>query len=279
MEKHDFENLLRGLVNSDSGNLVAEKTALTPELAGMRIFDEPVFGYAAADDPLFAQLKLPGIIGDHFMPPHEWLPEARTVISVFLPFTKAVKAANGADMSWPADEWLHARIEGQQFQNRICAFIQSRLEAAGFSCAVPMTDPRFSGRHPRIQDRNRQDYYTSNWSERHAAYISGLGSFGLSRGLITSKGIAGRFISLITGAYFEPVTRPYTAIDEYCIHCGACIRNCPARAISPERGKDHPSCSAFLDRTMEKHRPRYGCGKCQVKVPCESRIPLPVTPN
>lgn len=50
-------------------------------------------------------------------------------------------------------------------------------------------------------------------------------------------------------------------------------KNCPANAISIENGKNHIICSEFLDITMEKHKPRYGCGKCQIDVPCESRIP------
>jgi epoxyqueuosine reductase QueG len=273
MEKNNFENAVREFINSAPGNYIPAEIAIRPELAGMKIFDDPLFGYAAADDPLFEELKKPEIIGGHFLSPREWLPEARSVISVFLPFTMRVKEANRADMDWPAAEWLHARIEGQQFQNGICVYLRTLLEAGGFSCAVPMLDFRFFAKHPRIQDKTQHAYYTSNWSERHAAYIAGLGTFGLSRGLITPRGIAGRFVSLISSAAFEPVIRPYAKYDAYCTRCGACVRNCPVKAISLERGKDHPPCSAFLDRTQEKYKPRYGCGKCQVKVPCESRLP------
>jgi epoxyqueuosine reductase QueG len=176
-------------------------------------------------------------------------------------------------MGWPAYEWLHGRIDGQRFMGETGRHAAELLKSNGFAALVPSLDPRFSSRNPLVRDKSRQDYYTSNWSERHAAYIAGLGTFSLSRGLITSRGIAGRIISLITNARFDPVPRPYTRIDEYCIHCGACVRNCPAHAIAPEKGKDHPRCSAFLDRTMEKHRPYYGCGKCQIKVPCENRRP------
>jgi hypothetical protein len=42
---------------------------------------------------------------------------------------------------------------------------------------------------------------------------------------------------------------------------------------SPENGKIHDPRSAFLRKTDEKHKPRTGCGKYQVGVPCESRIP------
>jgi epoxyqueuosine reductase QueG len=273
MEKAGFEKFVTDYTNTAPENFVPAEIALRPELAGMRIFEEPLFGYADAGDPLFAELKKPAVIGDHLLLPSDWLPGARTVISVFLPFTKEVKEANRRDLNWPADEWLHARIEGQKFQAELCVRAVSAFRDAGFSALAPMIDSRFSSKHPSIGDKNEQAYYTSNWSERHAAYICGLGTFGLSRGLITSRGIAGRLVSLISSAPFEPVPRPYNGVYEYCIRCNACVRNCPAEAISPERGKSHPACSAFLNRVMEKCKPRYGCGNCQVKTPCENRIP------
>ncbi|MDR1586983.1 MAG: 4Fe-4S binding protein [Treponema sp.] len=273
MEKAGFEKLVTDYINTAPGNFVPAEIALRPELAGMRIFEEPVFGYADAGDPLFAELKKPEIIGGHLLLPGEWLSGAKTVISVFLPFTGQVKEGNRRDMNWPADEWLHARVEGQKFQNELCAYTAAIFKDAGFFVLAPMIDSRFSSKHPSMNDKNKQGYYTSNWSERHAAYICGLGTFGLSRGLITSRGIAGRFISLISGAFFEPVPRPYNSVYEYCVRCNACVRNCPVKAISAETGKSHPVCSAFLDRTREKCGPRYGCGKCQIKTPCENGIP------
>jgi epoxyqueuosine reductase QueG len=273
MDKRSFETVLKTFVDTAPGNIVQKGIALRPELGGMRIFDEPIFGYAEAEDPCFQNLKKPGVIGDHFWLPGTWLPEAKTVISVFLPFTGQVKAANRANMNWPADEWLHARIEGQEFQNEICRYGTAQLERAGFAAVTPIVDSRFVQGNPAVTDKNLQDYYTSNWSERHAAYACGLGTFGLSKGLITRRGMAGRFISFITQARFDPDIRPYTDIYEYCVRCGACVRNCPAKAISLEKGKIHPVCSAFLETTREKHRPRYGCGKCQVGVPCENSIP------
>ena len=94
------------------------------------------------------------------------------------------------------------------------------------------------------------DYgFTSNWSERHIAFVCGLGTFGLSRGLITKAGIAGRFASLVTDLEFEPVLREYDGLYDYCTNCGACIRRCPVNAISFEKGKAHEPCASFLDYT------------------------------
>lgn len=77
----------------------------------------------------------------------------------------------------------------------------------------------------------------SRWSERHAAYVCGLGTFGLSRGFITPKGMAGRITSIIIDEEFEPEERSYTGIYDFCIRCGACAVKCPAGAISKEYGK------------------------------------------
>ena len=273
MDKSEFEKVLKEYIRDAPENCVEKEIALRPDLAGMRIFDEPLIGYAAADDPYFLEAKKPGIIGAHFMTPQEWLSGAKTVISLFLPFTEQVRLANRQNMAWPAAEWLHARIEGQAFQNKICRFAEDFLKKKGFAALVPMIDSRFQTGNPIAHDKTEQAFYGSNWSERHAAYAAGLGTFGLSKGLITRKGVAGRFLSIVSGVPFEPDQRPYTGIYDYCLFCGACVRNCPAGAISKEGGKLHYPCSEFLDSVKVKHAPRYGCGKCQVKVPCEAKAP------
>ena len=273
MDKAGFIKALVNFVKTSPGNYLAEAIALKPELAGMQIYDEPLIGCAASDDFYFTEARKPEIIGPHFISPEEWLPGAKTVISIFLPFTVRVREANRQDMAWPADEWLHGRIEGHAFQNILCRFALELLEKEGFPSMAPMTDSRFKTGSPVIKDKTEQANYTSNWSERHAAYAAGLGTFGLSKGLISRKGVAGRYLSIITCLALEPDKRPYTGAYDYCTNCGACIRNCPAKAISKEHGKIHYPCSEFLDSVKAKHSPYYGCGKCQVKVPCESMAP------
>ena len=110
MDKAGFEKALKECVEKSPENYVQKDIALRPDLAGLRIYDEPIFGYASAEDPYFSEAKKPGIIGPHFMTPAEWLPGAKTVIAIFLPFTSHVRSANCQNMSWPADEWLHGRI-------------------------------------------------------------------------------------------------------------------------------------------------------------------------
>jgi len=255
-------------VDTAPENRISAEVALSPELAGVRIFERPIFGFADASDPMFEELRRPEAVGDCLMLPNEWLGGAKSVISFFLPFTEEIKESNAQDLLETSALWLHGRIEGQAFLNKLTLFIAEKLRDMGCEAVVPSLDKRF-----KIFRNYNGLEFTSCWSERHAAFVCGLGTFCLSKGLITEKGVAGRFGSIITTAALEPSERKYSGIYEYCTMCGACVHNCPVDAISLETGKDHKKCSDYLDITMVKYKPRYGCGKCQVKVPCQSGIP------
>jgi epoxyqueuosine reductase len=272
MEKAEIIKMGIDLVRNSEDNVISAKTALSKDLVGMKIYEEPIFSFGAADDDEFALLKKPEVMGSYALTPLEWLPSAKTVISFFLPFTETVRRSNTRNMHWPSDEWLHGRVEGQAFLFKLCEHINSALIKAGYESVVPSLDKRFwSKGSTAVQEKDQ--VFTSNWSERHAAYICGLGTFGLSKGLITKKGVAGRFGSIITSLYLSPDQREYRDIYEYCSQCGQCAENCPAQAISLEEGKHHLPCAQFINNTREKCQPRFGCGKCQVGVPCESGIP------
>ncbi len=282
MEKQELIRLIRAFPGNSADNYVSEEDAIFPELAGMKIYEEPLVGFAAADDELFTkEFKKEGVIHPEYMAPEEWLPGARTVISFFLPFTKQVKESNRNKTDIPYEEgipqrcsteWLHARVEGQIFVDIMTGYIESLLQKEGYETVCPATSDRFRMLAPFI----------SVWSERHAAYAAGLGTFGLSKGLITEKGMAGRIGSVITNAVFEADTRPYSSPFEYCTMCGACMVKCPPGAIDKARGialgKDQLICGpyvkgSYLPPQGTKQRVRYGCGKCQTGVPCESGIP------
>lgn len=254
-------------------NRVSASEALRLDLSGLRMYDAPLFAVGSADDPLFESLRSPEVVHPEYLTPRDWLPEARSVISFFAPFSGRVKAANAADLHGPVDEWLHARIEGEEMMNALRAHVRDLCTAAGFAAVAPPLDPRFRW----------VAKYASNWSERHTAFICGLGTFGLSKGLITAKGVAGRFGSVVTTMPLPVTQRAYHDLYAYCSKCGACARNCPARCIDPARGthqaKEHPPCEAFVSATQNRpgakpgDKVRYGCGKCQVAVPCQNGIP------
>ncbi len=274
MNKQDIIKIAADFVENSEDNYISEQIAISENVVGIKIFEAPIFAFGAPNDEYFSLLKEPSAIGKHFLLPQEWLPQAKTVISFFLPFSEAVRKGNKRDRSWPSEEWLHGRIEGQAFINKLCMHLNSELINAGYNSLIPTLDERFWARTGFNKDSPHPEVtYTSTWSERHVAFVCGLGTFGLSKGLITSKGIAGRFGSVLTELYISPDKREYENIYEYCSRCGACVNNCPVDAISIEKGKNHLICHEFLDKTAKKYKPRYGCGKCQINVPCEGRIP------
>jgi epoxyqueuosine reductase QueG len=279
MDKKMFTLLIEDFLRNSGLNVISADQALCRGMAGLEIFGDPLLGVAAAEDPAFRDLQEEGVVGPHFMLPDEWLSGAKSVISFFLPFTERVRMSNRAERDEPSPEWLHARIEGQACIDRLSHFLVEELRQAGHRAVAPSVDSRFrscTAVNTVFLDGNETPLpvsFTSNWSERHAAYVCGLGSFGLSKGLITSKGIAGRFDSIITTLALPSDNVIPSSPYENCTLCGECAQNCPADAISISEGKDHVRCSEYLDMIRKKHQPRYGCGKCQTGVPCESEIP------
>ncbi|MBS4021539.1 MAG: hypothetical protein KGZ79_03830 [Dethiobacter sp.] len=121
----------------------------------------------------------------------------------------------------------------------------------------------------------------STWSERHAAYAAGLGTFSLTDGLITARGMAHRCGSIITDLVLEPTRRDYAGPYGYCLHyrdksCGICIDRCPGGAIT-ENGHDKDLCEAYVRKQVRSEERSgvkiAGCGLCQTNVPCEREIP------
>ena len=181
MTDRELLTRLTDFVVNNPGNCVSQEDAIYPELVGLRFYEEPIMGFAAADDALFTGIfKQEGVIHPEYLSPVEWLGSAKTVISFFLPFTKEVIESNRCKTDQPyapgvaqssSALWLHARIEGQMFMNAVTDHLQALLENEGFETVCPTT----SGKLRMITP------YISTWSERHAAYAAGLGTFGLSK--------------------------------------------------------------------------------------------------
>ena len=271
MDKNELKALLLEIFRKAPDNRL-------PGEVGRPIYDEPLIGFASADDALFEEFKKPEVIGPWHMSPREWLSGAKCVVSVFYPFSEDVRSAHRKSTDGIAFEWLWARVEGQALLDNMMKLAIQELDAAGIKSVVPAIDSRFKamqggkGGIKGFAEIN-EDSFGSTWSERHAAYVCGLGTFGLSKGLITEKGIAGRFASIIIDLELEADERPYTGIYDYCTKCGACVRRCPVAAISLENGKDHRICGPWVDQSKVTYAPRYGCGLCQTGVPCETGIP------
>jgi epoxyqueuosine reductase QueG len=256
---HTIKQQLDNFVLNSPENFVAD-------LGMMAIYDQPLLAVASAEDELWDKLKEPDVVGPQHLSPAEWLPGARSLLSCFLPFTERIRSANRSE-GWPATEWLYGRYEGGFFNDTARSFMVKMVQQAGGHALNPALDERFA-----VVERR------SNWSERHVAFIAGLGTFSLNRSLITELGSAGRFASVVTDLALEPTQRLYTETDEYCTKCGSCIRRCPPLAID-KNGKDNAICSVYVKETKARFAPRYGCGKCQTGVPCEAQKPRLPEPN
>ena len=261
-------HFLQAFCDDSSLNRVAEDKALAPACAGMRMYEAPLVGVSSALDSLYIECKKPDVVGEHHMLPSEWMDSAKSVISIFNPFTQHIKNSNaGGDM--PSLEWLHARMQGQDYIVAAAQALAEHLRSKDAQAMVPAADKRFAVyKEPKIY---------STWSERHAAYIAGLGTFSLNRAIITQQGIAGRFCSVITDIELAADERQYTGLYDNCSLCGACRRACPAKAIN-KHGKAHTPCFSFLETVNQQYPSYYGCGKCQCGMPCESGIP-PTNPK
>ena len=266
---------LADYVLSSPDNAIQASWALRDEIAGTRLFDAPIVGCASADDPLFERVKAEDkILGDTFRLPGDWLPGAKSIISIFYPFSEPVRKSNWDNLGVPSDEWLHGRIEGHEFIHATDRMVEGWLRDEGFKTCIPALEPSLVIQKREPEEAVGRPLFVSSWSERHVAFIAGLGTFGLSAHLITRVGKAGRFGSIITTAGIQPTPRPYG--DDpyaYCTRCGACTKRCPVNALSLEHGKDYQACWVYMEETKIRFKPRYGCGKCQHIVPCETGIP------
>jgi epoxyqueuosine reductase len=251
-----------------------------------RAWAEPLVGFSRGDDPIYGEFR--EMIGDFYWTPLEIFnlafpdfhvdPDQLTVISWILPQTEVTKTDNRKETTYPAERWVRSRIYGEEVNERLRAHVVACLKHAGIKAVAPMLSPLWK------RETSERYGYASTWSERHAAYASGLGTFGLCDGLITPKGKAIRCGSVVAQMVIPPTHRPYNDHREYCLFftegtCGRCIPRCPAGAIT-EAGHDKVKCSTYLrgpvkDYVTEHYgieNPR-GCGLCQTKVPCESKIP------
>ncbi len=256
--------------------------------AGEKAFDPPLVGFSAGDDPLFDEYV--AHIGDFYLRPIDIYrrtfsqdapasPGALTVISWVLPSTAHTRHDQAAETKRPSERWVGVRHHGELFNEALRRHVVLKLTEVGIQAVAPVLTPFWS--------KSSQGPYApcANWSERHAAYAAGLGTFGLCDGLITPVGKAMRTGSVIARVSIAPSPRPYSDRHAYCLFyshgiCGRCIARCPVNAIS-EAGHDKIRCKQYTNVTMKAYtRKTYGistfaCGLCQAGVPCTDHIPNP----
>ena len=250
-----------------------------------KAFRDPLIGFSSGADPLYKAYKsyvgpfhwTPLEIFTQAFPGSSVKPNELTVISWVLPHIEATKADNRRESVYPSERWARARGYGEESNIKLRKHIVAALQEEGYKAIAPQLSPHWT--------RKTSERYgiASTWSERHAAYASGLGTFGLCDGLITPRGKAMRVGSVVAKIQIPPTRRPYTNHHDYCLFftqgiCGKCILRCPVGAIT-EAGHDKKKCYKHVEvKTAKYVKSRfgfdgYGCGLCQTGVPCESKIP------
>lgn len=223
-------------------------------------YRSPLVGFAAADDPLFRQLRQVAN-PDHLLP-GEMLPGAKTVIAFFLPFEVELIKLNRRH-PYVSRDWAEAYVETNGLIKVICQEITRKLIDKGFHATYEMPTHNFD-----------PERLLSPWSHKHVAYVCGLGSFGRNTMLITEKGCAGRFGSLVTDQYFEPSRLAREVFYPGCERCDYCVKVCPVSALG-DQGLDKAACYRRLlevNEFFDDLSLSDVCGKC-ANGPCALKAP------
>lgn len=246
-------------------DMIREFIGHYPEKKGFKTkWKEPLVAYANADNEMFYELKK--IVGETHALPKDFLQDAKTVITYFIPFDQTIIKSNigGRESS---KLWALAYIETNQLIADLNTFINEELKKIGFNSSIIPATHNFD-----------EKKLISDWSHRHVAFIAGLGSFGLNNMLITEKGTCGRIGSIVTNINIEPSKQTN---KEYCLYkfngtCKKCIERCVNTALTID-GFDRHKCYEMCLNNNKIHSDMGltdVCGKCLVGLPCSTSNPL-----
>ena len=211
--------------------------------------------FSSAHDPKYQDLKQH--IGPWHCLPTDFLPEAETVITYFIPFTKEV-ALGPKNEPEGCPVWSEAYITINQHFHVVNQAVQDYLESQGYKAAQI--------KPPRAYD---PETFHAPWSHRSTAVSAGLATLGVNNLAITAKGSGGRFCSLITSAKLEPGCEAPKKVCPYpeTGKCGLCIKACPAGALTGGP-TNKAACQEELNKNPERLKKLNAkyiadiCGKC-----------------
>jgi len=224
---------------------------------------QPLIGFVDANDIRINSLK--EIVSKDHLLPHDILCDAKSVICFFVPFATEIGQSNIPDKI-SSQEWTLTYIRTNSLIAKVSSVIEILMNKSGYSVGkIPATD-NFD-----------QKTLISNWSHRHIAYLSGLGSFGINNMLITDSGCCGRLGSVVTNCPLEITVK---SVKERCLNkingrCGICINRCVDYAFTDKK-YDKFICYEMCRVNAEFYKSiGYAdvCGKCLVGLPCSYKDP------
>jgi len=232
--------------------------------AGTRTrYRKPLVGFASARDPAW-QLIRERFIAGHLLP-RDILPEARSVVAFFIPFSHGVVTENKRHF-YISPEWARAYVETNTLIENICLDMEQMLASRGVRAAH---QPPTHNYDPKT--------LSSPWSHKSAAYVCGLGGWGLHHMLITERGCAGRVGSLVIDVPTPHTPRTDDLPCSFYLDgsCTECMKLCPLGAITL-KGLDKERCHRACMEADFLFRGQFGkaevCGKCATG-PCAFRAP------
>jgi epoxyqueuosine reductase QueG len=245
-------------------NLVYDFIEEYKEINSIQInWREPLVGFASAKNPIFKQLKQ--VVDEDHKMPQELLKDANTVISFFIPFNEEVVTSNISGEN-ASENWAIAYVETNKVVEDLSRFLTNKLKEENQNCFEIAPTHNFDKKKLK-----------SFWSHKHAAYIAGLGRFGLHKMLITERGCCGRLGSLITTASIDSTKR---SEEETCLYfkdgsCKQCIEQCPFDILQIQyfnRHKCYEKC-VKNGQLYSKLGKSDMCGKCACGIPCSLENP------
>jgi len=212
-DKDDLSEWIRGIIEGFAASPENSLRNRNNEAA----WGKPLTGFSNGDDPLYQEIK--SLIGPFYWRPLDVFTAAfpnmvvtareLAVICWILPQTGATRMESRKETRFPSERWARSRKFGEEFNMALRRHVVSVLGGAGYRAAAPQLLPSW-GTH-----MSERYGIASSWSERHAAYISGLGTFGLCDGIITPAGKAVRCGSVVARIDVEATERPYKSRNEY----------------------------------------------------------------
>jgi epoxyqueuosine reductase len=283
-EKHETSLKMAQVIEREIKSFVLNSPLnRMPEDENQLIFDEPLVKFADGNDDLFNQFK--SIIAPTHLTPREalvaifhknpdYIGKSISVISWILPIAVKTRKSNREQKTTPSRLWANTRWYGEKFNDALRDYVVNNLKVRGYMAVAPT-------KLPSLNKPSKDQIPYSNWSERHIAYVAGHGTFSLSDGFITEKGIAHRCGSVVIDLELPASVRTATSPYSNCLYyinksCKACVARCPGNAIT-ENGHDKVKClnytHTFKQLREDWQMASFGCGLCQTKVPCESINP------
>ncbi|MEG2789851.1 MAG: tRNA epoxyqueuosine(34) reductase QueG [Romboutsia sp.] len=127
-------------------------------------------------------------------------------------------------------------------------------------------------------------YFTDNGPlvDRHLAYLSGIGYFGINNNIITDEYGSYVFIGYIINNYEFHIDEP---LPKTCIKCGKCVKYCPGNALLGNFEMNPKRCLSYITqkkgeltkeeiRILKSEKKVFGCDICQDVCPHNKNIPI-----